>query len=249
MCLVFKYDNSIIYNNDLNYVITFSNNKDFNKLDNNNIKTNYTIKKYNILIITYDNRINERYIHIHNKNINEYVKKWNYKYKFTNTCNYNAYWCKIYNVLDELNTNLYDYVMWMDSDTFINNFNIDIGNIINKYSSDIFIASDNHKKYNIINSGVFIIKNSLIGKQFLSDCINNIQPRCINKNGTLKGLWAASCYEQGIMNLLIKNKYYKNTTILSNDIILNYYLCNKNVFIMHLYANSPMDRYNCFTQN
>ena len=249
MCLVFKYDNYLINYNDVNYIKTFLNNNLFNKLVNNNLKNNIINKKYNILITTFDNRIKEKYIKIHNININNYVKKWNYKYKFTQKCNYNPYWCKIYNVLEELNTNLYDYVMWMDSDTFINNNNIDIGNIINKYTSDILIASDNHSKYNIINSGVFIIKNSVIGKQFLSDCIDNIQIRCHNKNGSLKGRWAASCYEQGVMNLLIKNKYYEYTTILSNNIILNYYLCNKDVFIMHLYANTSLDRYKCFTQN
>ena len=50
----------------------------------------------------------------------------------------------------------------------------------------------------------FIIKNTKIGINFLEDCIKEINYKCINKtDGSLKGNWAASCYEQGIMNILI----------------------------------------------
>ena len=39
------------------------------------------------------------------------------------------------------------------------------------------------------------------------------------------------------MNILIHDKYSKNTTILTNDIIFNYNVCSDEVFIMHLYAS------------
>jgi hypothetical protein len=72
---------------------------------------------------------------------------------------------------------------------------------------------------------------------------------CFNNNGTLKGAWAGMCYEQGIMNILIADEYYKYTTLLSNNIIYNKNICKNDVFIMHLYASSPHDRYKCFTKS
>jgi len=137
--------------------------------------------------------------------------------------------------------------VWLDSDTYIFNDNINISNIFNKYTSDIFIGSDNNETHDLINAGFFAIKNTHNGKKFLYDCITNFNIKCIKTNGELKGEWAGSCYEQGIMNLLILNKYYEYTTLLTNDLIFNYNKCNNNVFIMHLYASSPEYRYKCFT--
>lgn len=234
---------------DNNYFEKFSEKYIISKLINNNRLSKSLIKKNNILFITYDNRYQEEYIKIHNYNINKYVYKWNYKYKFYNRCNNNIYWCKIYMVLDAINTNKYDYVIWLDSDTIIKNFNIDIGTILNKFSSDILIGSDNNSSYDITNSGVFIIKNTIIGINFLKDCANYVNKKCLNDDGTLKGHWAASCYEQGVMNILIADKYFNYTTILTNDIIFNYNVCSDEVFIMHLYASSSNYRVRCFHSN
>ena len=96
------------------------------------------------------------------------------------------------------------------------------------------------------NRKIFAIKNSKIGKNFLSDCINSFNNKCSKPNGSLKGSWASVCYEQGIMNILIAEKYSKYTTILTNEFIFNYNKCNNNVFIMHLYASSDKYRQKCF---
>ena len=205
------------------------------------------IKKNKILIITYDNRTDLSYIDIHNKNLTEYSKKWGFDYIFYDSCQYNNYWCKIHMLLDELNNDNYDYVMWMDSDTYIFNMDISLSDIFNNFSSDIFIGSDNNSNYDLTNAGVFAIKNSYDGKQFLIDCINSFDSQCNKSNGELDGEWAGTCYEQGIMNVLISNKYFHNTTMLTNDLIFNYNKCNNNVFIMHLYASSNDYRKKCFT--
>jgi hypothetical protein len=238
-------DYQIILENDYDYFKKFSK-KNILKLINNNKLEKPTVKKNKILFITYDNRYKEEYVLIHNNNIKKYVKKYNYEYKYYNKCNDNVYWCKIFMVLDALIKNKYDYVIWLDSDTVIKNFDIDIGEIFNKFSSDIFISSDNNTNYDITNAGVFAVKNSTIGKNFLSDCINYISDKCLNNDGSLKGIWAASCYEQGVMNILIIDKYSKDTTILTNDIIFNYNVCSDDVFIMHLYASSSNYRVRCF---
>jgi hypothetical protein len=215
-------------------------------ISNNKIK-NPTIIKNKILIITFDNRNDQEYIKLHNDNLNKYCKKWNLEYKFYDVCEKNVYWCKIYMVLDALNTNKYDYVMWMDSDTYIFNMDINLAEILSQYKSDIFIGLDNQPIYDTINAGVFVIKNSLIGKKYLKDCISSLDPSCIKKDGTLNGQWAGICYEQGIMNILIDNKYKKYTTVLPNKILLNLNSCHNDVFIMHLYSSSNDKRMKCFT--
>lgn len=242
-------EETIILSNDTDYYEKFSKENMISKLINNNRLIKPIEKKNKILFITYDNRYQEEYIKIHNYNINKYVEKYGYEYKYYNRCNQNVYWCKIYMVLEALQKNKYDYVIWLDSDTIIKNFDIDIGNIFNLFSSDIFIGSDNNSKYYITNSGVFGIKNSEIGIQFLNDCINSFDNKCLKADGTLGGRWAGTCYEQGIMNLMISNKYSKNTTILTNSIIFNYNVCSDNVFIMHLYASDSNYRVKCFHSN
>lgn len=246
----FEGNELFVYNkiskNDNSYFNKFLNYKMTSLLNNNKLKTPNT-KKNKILFVTFDNREKE-YIRIHNENLTKYAKKWNYSYKFINECPYNVYWCKIQIVIDELKTNKYDYVVWLDSDSAIKNPTIDINDIINKYSSDIFVGCDNIRTYDLINAGVFIIKNSDIGKNFLQDCINNVTLDCFNPNGSLKGIWAASCYEQGQMNLLIAEKYSENTTVLPNEIILNFGKCYDNTFIMHLYGGSDDERIKCLSK-
>jgi hypothetical protein len=149
-------------------------------------------------------------------------------------------------VLHELQTGTFDWVVWMDSDTYIFDMDISLGNIFNRYSSDIFIGSDNNSKYDLVNAGIFAIANNDIGKQFLTDCLKSFNKKCIKSNGQLHGEWAAICYEQGIMNILIADKYFKNTTVLTNDLFFNYNRCNNNVFVMHLYASSNAYRNKCF---
>lgn len=247
----FDNDLSSIYDaiskDDSDYFNKFiTENEVFTKLINNNALDEPVIKKNRILFVTFDNRQAE-YITMHNKNLLNYAKKYNYDYKFYTTCDYNVYWCKIQFVLDSLETNNYDYVTWLDSDTIIRDKDIDIGDILNKYASDIFVASDNISKYDLINAGMFIIKNSETGREFLRDCIRNVKKSCFNSDGTLKGVWAATCYEQGQMNLLIADKYYDNTTVLPNEVLLNYGICTDGSFIIHLYASSDEKRKDCFS--
>lgn len=243
---MYKSSNLKILINDLEYYTKFNKSKKIDSLINNNRLKSVNVKNNKILFVTFDNRENQEYVQIHNSNITKYVQKFGYEYKFYSECDKNVYWCKIHIVLKELKTNKYDYVVWLDSDTVIKNSNIDIGNIFNMFSSDIFVGSDNHSKFSIINAGVFAIANSEIGINFLLESINYIDVNCANADGTLKGKWAGSCYEQGVMNLLIHDKYFSNTTVLTNDIIFNYSKCSDNVFIMHLYGSKPESRVKCF---
>lgn len=216
-------------------------------------------KQYKIAILTTEDRQELNFVKMHNINVKNYSDKWNYEYIINLTCDLPVYWCKIKHMLELLKTNKYDYVMWMDSDTIINDFNISLNSVI-KYckKKDIIIGTDDtilglksllfREKNNNKNAGVFLIKNSEIGISFLENCLNNLTYDCIDKKGELKGKWAGSCYEQGNMNLLINKvpKYKYATFQLDSNILINSNICRKNTFITHYYRASPIDREQCF---
>lgn len=207
------------------------------------------IENIRILIISFDNRTNLKYLELHNNNIINYCKKWkNMYYEFINKCDHNVYWCKLYLILEKLNSNKYDYIMWMDTDSIIINNNLSLKEIVSSYSSDIFISHDNIPiTINTLCSGVFIIKNSANGKNFIHDCINYYEKsNCKTSNNKLLGIWAQKCYEQGSMNYYIYEKYLDYTTILKSDIINNTNNCIKNSFILHKFGSSEEDIYKCF---
>jgi hypothetical protein len=214
---------------------------------NNNYLTKPANNNYKILFITFDNRKNLEYINIHNNNLYMYCKKWNHTYIYIDNCDKNVYWCKMHLILKYLMSNTFDYVVWLDSDTYIRNFDININTILNYYSSDIFGGSDNNKDYDIINAGVFIVKNSQIGIEFINKCITYVPKICFTNDNKLLGKWAGFCYEQGIINILIHEYYYKYMTLLPRTIIMNSNKCDRNTFIMHLYFSSNNDRVKCFT--
>ena len=204
-----------------------------------------------LLIITTDNR-NDQWIKVHDKVFNKYAKKFNYKYLKMNNCDKSestTYWCKIYKLKKYINENNYQYVMWADSDTTIINHDYNIYNIIQNHDKDIIIGVDDHD-INILCAGLFIIKNSEIGKQFIDDCLSIIDSRtwCI-KNNKEQGMWAGECYEQGVMNELLKNKYKNNVYIDYNSLFYNkinynenFDYNNKKLFFLHLAGHSSSQR-------
>ena len=243
--LKLKEKKKIINDMDDNLLKLFKNAKMSSYTHNKNdlLKT----KKYKIAFITYDDRENENFVIQHNVNMNKYCNKYGYEYIYISKYpkKLPIYWIKIFFIQDLLNN--YDYVFWLDSDTIINDFNIDIGNILNQYSSSIFIASDN-AKYDIANAGLLIVKNSEKGKEFIADCIGDYHSNsnaCSHK-GKLLGKWAMACYEQGVINKLILEKYYKYTTFIGINMFLCSTVCDKNAFILHYYGMKSNKRRKCF---
>ncbi len=237
------------YNKD--YFELLKQEKIVDKLLENNKLSRPIEKKNKILIITFDDRPEVTYIRLHNKNFKKYCELNNIEYKYESTynknLNNNPYWYKIYLTKFYLDTNDYDYVMWVDSDTMIMNTNIDLNKILNSYSSDLFFCDDNQIVQKV-NAGMFIIKNSSIGRQYLTDCINNFCNKCIRPGeNKLKGTWASTCYEQGIMNIVLIKNYIKYATILPLNIVLcsnraEYFKLLKNIFIIHYYDTKTDDR-------
>ena len=228
--LVFEYD--YLYNNNMKY-------NNINEIDNDKYKN------IRVLLFSFDNRKNLSYLKLHNQQLELYAKKWNnVKYEFIDKCSKNMYWCKMYFMLNRLKSNNYDYVMWLDSDAIITNLNNSIQKIFELYDSDIFIGHDNNhlvaKK--TLNAGLFAVKNSKIGIEFIEECINNFEKSsCLKKKNKLYGFYAYSCYEQGTMNNLIYSKYKKYTTVLPTNIFYNTMDCDKSTYFLHNYVlkNEP----------
>jgi len=181
-------------------------------------QSNFSLNTFKIGIITAEDR-NDEYIKYHDISFQKYCDLHNYDYIRTTNCSKEestTYWCKIHKVKTALDSGKYDYVMWADSDTIITNLNISLGTIIKETGEpDIIIGKDTWftSIINIICAGIFLIKNSKEGKSFIDECLSKInnKPQCIYNNKE-QGIWAGICYEQGVMNLLIREKY-KNAYI------------------------------------
>lgn len=243
--LYINIDSAYIYMHDIYYKISSS----YSYVNNDKNIDMRECKKYKILILSIDNRPNLDFVKLHNWNIREYTKKWNYDYIFIDIIDdkFNVYWYKLYQINKYLKSGKYDYVIWMDSDLIIMDNNTDISNIINTYNNHIIIGRDEYT--NVLNAGMFIVKNSVIGNLFMDDCIELMEKRkhnCIVNDNMLKGMWAGVCYEQGIMNELIKDKYYYESTTVPRNIFYNGRKCKNNVFVLHLYGESNDDRAKCF---
>lgn len=230
----------------LKYKIFFVNEKSNFKLKN--------LNKKNILIFTIETR-DLKILDIHNKNISDYAEKHNYKYIFIkdykNSLELPVYWWKIQCMLDYLNSNKYDYVLWLDSDAFFIDYEIPLESLLEMSpESSIYIGKDLNPLFNIYCAGVFIVKNDKIGKEFLSDCINtyiNTKSCKVDNKYTLNSEWAGDCYEQGVMNKLLKTKYKKNVFIIPNSFVLNHSKISENTVISHIFGDKD-NTYNEITK-
>lgn len=135
-------------------------------------------------------------------------------------------WSKIPAILQIIDN--YDYVIWIDDDALICNFNFDCEKYFDDY--DIYYTNDNFG----LNFGVFAIKNSEIGKKFLNEILNHYEEF---KNNDLK--------EQDCAKFLLSTDNFKSyAKELPANIwnaylkIYNYYtpnnLVQNDTFIIHL---------------
>jgi len=178
-------------------------------------------KKRKILIITAENRKAD-FINYHDINFKNYCDKHNYDYIRFDDCperESSIYWCKMHKIKKALTDKTYDYIMWCDSDTIITKMDESLDYYISMSGEkDIIIGTDYiYQIKGVLNAGVFIIKNSKVGRDFIDDCLADLQekPGCI-RNGKEQGEWAKECYEQGAINKLIKTDEYKNNVFIDD---------------------------------
>jgi hypothetical protein len=214
--------------------------------------------KYRILLITLETR-DLPVVEIHNRNLTEYANLAGYDYEFLNSyespLNMPVYWQKLLLVQEKLNTTDYDYVVWLDSDVFIQKHEVLLETLINESpSSHIYIGKDYPPtSFSAYCAGVFMIKNSEIGRNFIDECIDTYINRkeCKNEKGeyTLNGKWAGRCYEQGVMNELIKTKYSQYVYEIPNKYLINDGGSHPYTMIHHQYGNKDDSYKNFVTLN
>lgn len=197
-------------------------------------------QKAKIAILTLEDRTAE-YIECHHHSVKKYCDKHGYTYIFQPKYDSKLpiYWHKLQFVKDHLKN--YDYILWLDSDTIIYNDEIRLESIINGYNH-LYIGAD--YPGHIVNpycSGIFLIRNSKESFAFIDDCLNNYlnNPACLDINGNYKlnGGWAGMCYEQGVMNYMLKDKYKHIVRNIPVNIFTSDYNLDKSNFILHRYGH------------
>lgn len=229
----------------------------------NRFRLNNTNQIKNIAILTLEDR-DEEYIKCHNNSVNNYCNKHGYKYIFQEKypSDLPVYWHKLLFVKDHLI--YYDYILWLDSDTIICNDNIRLESLLLNEMNEMsgtnersgineMNETDQKHKMSVTNiyigsdypggifqaycSGVFMIKNSKESINFIDDCINhylNNDDCKDNDKNILKGKWAGMCYEQGVMNYMIKSKYKSIVKNIPCNIFMTDPNNEESDFILHL---------------
>ena len=148
------------------------------------------IKKYQILdnvepYKTGNTNSDIAFVSLHTNNIKNYAKyseialikyceKWNYGYYIYNKSLSNDVEHGCWNKIPAIQNHLKDhkYIIWMDADAIINDFNIDIKQYISGHEDKQLICCGDIQKHYPINSGVMIIKNSDFSNKLLTETWN-----------------------------------------------------------------------------
>ena len=198
-------------------------------------------RRRNIHIVSLDTRTEwpmNDIITIHRRSWSDYAKHHGYRYEFYTKC-VNAlpvYWQKIQLALDILTeTSDTEYYVWCDTDTVVKNTAMPLESIIDQMDASIYIAQDGPKRPTLC-AGFFIIKNNVVGRQFLRDCLQRYQntSRCIQSKDGLAGEWAGECYEQGVMNHFLRTTYQKHLYRIPVLYLTNHY---SDAMILHFWGN------------
>lgn len=141
----------------------------------------------------------------------------------------------------------FDWVLYLDSDAMITNFNYKIEDIINRHQGkDIIMASDD----NGANNGVILIKNSTTSSEFLQRCFtdrNFFHSKTPEQNAMLYHLERDYAEYLGVEPAHILNAYLEGYEdhIAPKDKIRYW---DDESFILHLMTLSSEDRCNIFRQ-
>jgi hypothetical protein len=155
-------------------------------------------------------------------------------------------WYKPKLILDVIENFDPEYILFLDTDAIISDFNIRIEEFIDKDYN--FIASLDESTHSLMNAGVFLIKNNEWGKKFLNDwafCCKTLKPidcelrpevgeHDLNHEGFYSNrLWM----DQTALTHLYKDRgeYVSKMKIISNR-SFNWNKYNDNNFIFHAYA-------------
>ncbi len=206
--------------------------------------------KPKIVIITEENRPLNELINIHNTSLRQYCDYHGYEYRFTSTYKSDSpvYWHKIEWVKDILENEKVDYVLWLDSDTLAVDKHIPLTAVIAcDPRADVYIGLDGdvwHVASPPMNAGIFMVKNSEAGRGFLNACLDKVKSnKACYSDGKIRlnSRWAGDCYEQGVMNRILRvTGYAQNVCIVRPPLFNNGPAIGsdvRNSLFVHRYGN------------
>tara|TARA_R100000734_G_C3305253_1_gene95779 strand:+ start:549 stop:1142 length:594 start_codon:yes stop_codon:yes gene_type:complete len=137
-------------------------------------------------------------------------------------------WSKII-LLQEYLKKDYDYVIWIDDDIIIMNYDIDFRDIITKYNPESIMVDDNNNlgRWNI-NAGMIVCKNDEKTKEMLKEVWDNAK-----EEHYFGGVW-----ENDTMNEL-----RDNYTIIPHRTMQSFKYCyREDDFSIHLAGINPLEK-------
>lgn len=186
-----------------------------------------------IVIITLETRPLHGLLEIHNRTVQEYAAYHGYEYRFLENfaSNMPVFWHKIEWMLEILKEEPnVDAVLWLDSDTMISQGRIPLTALFaKKPDASIYIGFDGGPWDRLfekatLNAGVFLVKNTEAGRAFLESCLHTVRnnPQC-SRDGkiVLNSRWSGECYEQGVMNQLLRGRFSNDSCVISPPLISN----------------------------
>jgi len=180
-------------------------------------------------------------------NKKKYCEKYNIDYRFFygRASERHAQWDKIQCVLQTLPE--YDYVVWMDSDTVFNNFDISLLDLINdNINFDSLFCSDvcytegvNHL---MVNTGVMLFKNSEWSFELLSKVWNSINDYSLTKLN--KHSYEGFPHEQGkICEILLNEDTSKYKIFPQSKFNTHPNMANDSTFVIHYMGSRQSEKH------
>lgn len=188
-------------------------------------------------------------------NILTYAQKYGYGMIIYNepfNTNVSFCWNKIAAILKNLSQ--HKYLIWIDADAIIANFNISIESLINQYPlTDLFLCLDIYYQKECVNSGVMIIKNTPWSYELFKKVWNSSFEHGHNDQNVIFYEIVKELYPNSKPELKFSNYcnriYHPNVKIFPensfNTHILSY---NDGDFILHLMGTKENIRINIMRQ-
>lgn len=161
----------------------------------------------------------------------KYYDKYNFDFIYENkvlTTERHPAWSKIILLQREINKD-YDYIIWIDDDILIMNYDIDFRDIINEYKPEnIMVDNNNNIGRWQINTGMIICKNNDKTKDMLKEIWYNAKPEHY-----FGGVW-----ENDTMN-----EYRNQYTIVSHRTFQSFtYYYKQGDFSIHFAGINPIEK-------
>jgi len=177
-------------------------------------------------VLQYDNRpLSEEYLILQKSN-RDYCTFHGYDYLFyQREFDIPPYWIKVFLVRRVLNSGKYKGVLWLDTDAVIHNNSLSLFGLTRLKSDQyhFYYSPDNPRWASPFNAGVFLVKNSIIGRQIIETWWNSYNPSVWIYDKELGWCtdceWAGSNYEQGSFVEQVMPVYQQYMCALSNEVL------------------------------